>query len=372
MPINFMVEELTTAERLFPGLDQRLREFPVAELESDRSPALTIFREYGGPALMVPKELGGLDATLVDALHVQRVLGARSPSLALAANMHVCTVIAMPPCPATEELLGAVAGKYLYLASAFGEGKPSASILKPLVKGERHGGGWRLNGTKKPCSLSKSMDYLTASVMLTSPGTSDTEMALAIIPAGTAGIEVRPLGDSPVLLGSETCEVVLTDVDVPDDYISSLGDPQSLNAALATVFHVFEVLMSASYVGAASGLVEEVLRQRRGSAAERVELVGELETTMASLEAVARTAMAGGADQLGVARALYVRYSAQRTVERVAAHATELLGGTSYMISGFSTTFFTSARAMAFHPPARSAMAEPLDRFIIGDPLVMP
>jgi alkylation response protein AidB-like acyl-CoA dehydrogenase len=215
------------------------------------------------------------------------------------------------------------------------------------------------------------MDYLTASVMLTFPE-GGTEMALAIIPADTEGIEVRPLGDSPVLVGSETCEVVLTDVDVPDDYISSLGDPQSLNAALATVFHVFELLISASYVGAASGLVEAVLRQGRGSAAERMELVGDLETAMASLEAVARAATPGDDDPLGVARALYVRYSAQRTVERVAAHATELLGGTSYMISGFSTTFFTSARAMAFHPPARSAMAEPLDRFISGGPLVMP
>ncbi|MFF7387952.1 acyl-CoA dehydrogenase family protein [Streptomyces scabiei] len=372
MSINFMVPELATVERLFPGLEQRLREVPVAELESEKSPGLAIFREHGGPALMVPEELGGLDATLVDALHVQRVLGARSPSLSVAANMHVCTVIAMPPCPATEELLGAVAENNLYLASGFGEGKPAASILKPLMKGERHGGGWRLNGVKKPCSLSKSMDYLTASVMLTSPESGETEMALAIVPADTEGIEVRPLGHSPVLPGSETCEVVLTDVDVPDDCISSLGDPQSLNTALATVFHVFELLMSASYVGAASGLVEAVLQQGRGSAAERMELVGDLETTMASLEAVARAATPGGDDPLGVARALYVRYSAQRTVERVAAHATELLGGTSYMISGFSTMFFTSARAMAFHPPARSAMAEPLDRFISGEPLVMP
>lgn len=372
MSINFMVEELATCERLFPGLDKRLREVPVAELESVKSPGLAVFREHGGPALMVPREFGGLDATLVDALHVQRVLGARSPSLSLAANMHVCTVIAMPPCTATEELLGAVAENNLYLASGFGEGKPAASILEPLMKGERHGDGWRLNGTKKPCSLSKSMDYLTASVMLTSPDTGDTEMALAIIPAGTEGIEVRPLGDSPVLLGSETCEVVLTDVEVPDGYISSLGDPQALNAALATVFHVFELLVSASYVGAASGLVEQVLQQRRGSAAERTALVGDLETTMASLEAVARSATPGEDDPQGVARALYVRYSAQRTVERVAAHATELLGGTSYMISGVSTTFFTSARALAFHPPARSAMAEPLDRFVLGGPLVMP
>lgn len=372
MSINFMVEELATVERLLPGLDQRLREVPLAELESVKSPGLEIFREFGGPALMVPKEYGGLAASLTEGLHVQRLLGARSPSLALAANMHHCTVMAMPPCPATEELLTAVVENKLYLASGFGEGKAAASILVPLVRAERHGDGWRLNGAKKPCSLAESMDFLTASVMVTSPVTGEKEMALAIIPAGAEGIEVRPLGYAQVLPGSETREVVLTDVDVPDDYISSLGDPQTLNTALAMVFHIFELMVSASYIGVAGGLVEAVLKERRGSAAERIELVGDLETAMASLEAVARAVTEGDDDPQGVARALYVRYSAQRTVARVAAHATELLGGGSYMISGFSTTYFMSARALALHPPARSAMAEPLDRFILGGPLVMP
>lgn len=372
MPVNFMVDELSTVERLLPGLDQRLREIGTTELESATSPGLRVFREHGGPGLMVPKELAGLGASLVEALEVQRVLGARSPSLAVAVNMHVCTVIAMPPCPATDELLGAVAAGGLYLASGFGEGRPGASVLAPTMKGERTEKGWRLNGTKKPCSLSESMDFLTASVMLSSADSNDTEMALAIIPADTDGITVRPFRDSPVLLGSETNEVVLTDVDVPDDYISVFGDTQSLNAALSTAFHTFELLVSASYVGAASGLVEAVLHQRRGTAAERIQLVGELETAMASLEAVAHGVTPGDDDPLGVARALYVRYSAQRTVERVSAHATELLGGTSYMISGVSATLFSAARALAFHPPSRSAMADSLDRFVMGEPLVIP
>ncbi|MEV0786286.1 hypothetical protein AB0I52_25675 [Streptomyces sp. NPDC050423] len=53
--------------------------------------------------------------------------------------------------------------------------------------------------------------------------------------AGAEGIEVRPLGDAQVLPGSETREVVLIDVDVPGDYISSVGDPQALDAALACI-----------------------------------------------------------------------------------------------------------------------------------------
>jgi alkylation response protein AidB-like acyl-CoA dehydrogenase len=97
MSINFMVNERATIERLLPGLDQQLREVGLTELESSTSPGLRLFREHAGPGLVVPEELGGLGASIVDALHVQRVLGARSPSLAIAVNMHLCTVIAMPP-----------------------------------------------------------------------------------------------------------------------------------------------------------------------------------------------------------------------------------------------------------------------------------
>ncbi|TDD49999.1 acyl-CoA dehydrogenase [Nonomuraea terrae] len=367
-----MTDELSTAERLLPGLDRQLRETGTAELESATSPGLRIFRQAGGPGLVVPGELGGLGASLVDALHIQRVLGARSPSLAVAVNMHVCTVLAMPPCAATEDLLRAVAGDHLYIASGFGEGRPGASVLAPTMRAERLEKGWRLNGAKKPCSLSESMDFLTASVALSSADTDGSEMALAIIPADAEGVSVRPFRSSPVLVGSETHEVVLTDVDVPDECMSLLGDPQSLNAALSTAFHTFELLVTASYVGAASGLVETVLERRRGTAAERVELVGELETVMASLEAVARACELGQDDPAGVARALYVRYSAQRTIERVAALATELLGGTPYMVSGVSATLFSAVRALAFHPPSRSAMADALDRFVLGEPLIIP
>jgi hypothetical protein len=91
-----------------------------------------------------------------------------------------------------------------------------------------------------------------------------------------------------------------------------------------------------------------------------------------SLEAVAGSPITEDGDPLAVSRALYVRYSAQRVVEQVAAHATELLGGMSFMGSGLSTTLFTAARALAFHPPSRAAMADALDHFVLGGPLVIP
>jgi len=265
--MRFMSRERETAERFVPGLDAELREVPLAELESTKSPGLSIFRQAGGPGLLVPKELGGLGASLLEAAQIHRVLGSRSPSLAIAVNMHSCTVAAIPPGPGTEALLGGVAAGGLYLASAFAEGIPGAGVTAPKLRGERIAGGWKLSGSKKPCSLSRSMDILTASVLLTPEGEDEPELALAVIPATSSGIEVRPLGAGMIFPGSETEEVVLTDVEIGDDAVSFFGKTDSLNAALTAAWLTFELLVSACYLGMASGLVERVLTEERGTAA---------------------------------------------------------------------------------------------------------
>ncbi|MGW4771892.1 acyl-CoA dehydrogenase family protein [Nocardia sp. NPDC004278] len=368
--MRFMARERETAERFVPGLDAKLHEVPLEVLESKDSPGLSIFREFGGPGLLVGKASGGLGASLLEAAHIHRVLGSRSPSLAIAVNMHSCTVAAIPPGPGTEAMLGMVAAGGLYLASAFAEGIPGAGVIAPTLRGERIAGGWKLNGSKKPCSLSRSMDILTASVLLRPDGADEAELALAVIPATSPGIEVRPLGTGLVFPGSETEEVVLTDVEITDDSVSFFGKTDSLNAALTAGWLTFELLVSACYLGMASGLVERVSEQGRGTAADRMLLVGELEAAMAAIEAVATEIMEGSGEPSTVARALHVRFAVQRAVERTSALATELLGGVAFMV-GSSALLYTACRALAFHPPSRTGIAGPLDRFVAGEPLIV-
>lgn len=368
--MRFMNTERETVERFVPGLASKLADVPLEVLESAESPALGLFRDAGGTGLLVPKEIGGLGANLVEAARVHRVLGSWSPSLAVAVNMHSCTVAAMPPGPATEAMLNAVATAGLYLASAFAEGIPSASVIAPKLQGERIEGGWRLNGSKKPCSLSRSMGILTASVLLRPDGGDEDELALAVIPADTPGIEVRPLGNGLVFPGSETDEVVLTDVDISDEQVSFFGSTDSLNAALTAGWLTFELLVSACYLGMASGLVQRVLDERRGTAADRMLLVSDLEATMAAIEAVATEIQEGNGEAETVARALHVRFATQRVVERTSALAVELLGGVAFM-AGSSALLYTACRGLAFHPPSRMSIAEPLDRFLAGEPLIV-
>src|SRR5438132_7316333 len=81
-----------TCERLHPGLGPALAELPLARRESADSPVVEIYRRHGGPGLLVPAEHGGKAACALDAVRVQRALGAVSPSLGVATVMHHFTV----------------------------------------------------------------------------------------------------------------------------------------------------------------------------------------------------------------------------------------------------------------------------------------
>src|SRR2546423_227202 len=116
-----------TFARLLPGLDEALARIPLMEMECPGNPALRLFREAGGPGLVVPTEHGGLGATPLDTIRVQRAIGSRSPSLAVATTMHhfsLATLVEMAANGSGTEwlVLEGVARQKLYVASGFAEG----------------------------------------------------------------------------------------------------------------------------------------------------------------------------------------------------------------------------------------------------------
>ena len=124
--MTFLENERATLEEFLPGLDAKLEHLPLRLMESPGSPAVQLFREHGGPALTVSQEYGGKGANVLQIARIHRAIASRSPSLAIAANMHACTVAAIPPCPATAELLQGIARQNLYLASGFADGQVMA------------------------------------------------------------------------------------------------------------------------------------------------------------------------------------------------------------------------------------------------------
>jgi alkylation response protein AidB-like acyl-CoA dehydrogenase len=372
--MNFLKQERETLEQLLPGLDAALARIPLMEMERPGNPSIPVYRQLGGPGLLIPTQLGGRGASPLQAVRAQRAIACRAPSLAVATTMHHFTIATMleanPEDPGQEaELLEAVARGNLYVASGFAEGRTGASIQTSALRLERGGGGILLNGSKKPCSLSRSMDLFTVSTP--PPEGMDAGLAVVILPADTPGLQRRPFWQSPILAGAESDEVILRDVCVAADDFFPLGGPGRQSSVQDRGFVWFELLSTASYLGMASALVERVLLSERGGATERVRLATEVEGAMAALEGVARAMGPGewGNDEL--ARILLVRYAVHGALSRAAALAVELLGGITFIRSPEVSYLLAAVHVLPVHPPQRPSAAKALNEYLLGSPLVL-
>jgi alkylation response protein AidB-like acyl-CoA dehydrogenase len=366
--------ERETLERYLPGLDKYLRDTPLLELERPGAGALETFRELGGPALLVPAEYEGKGASLLDAVRIQRAVGSRSPSLAVATTMHHFSVASLVELTAAGNgfewaMLMAIAENSWLLSSGFAEGKPGQHILSPSMRGVPADGGIVVTGTKKPCSLTWSMNLMSASVAVAGPDGGPGRTAVVLIPADTEGIERAPFWRSTALAAAESDQVTLNEVFVPDTLIFYPQDSESMDPIQARGFVWFELLVSASYLGAATNLAERVIERGRGSDVGRAGLAIELESAAAALEHVATTAPDTDDNDALLARALYVRYATERTIERVVMSATAEAGGMAFIESPDIAYLLAATRALAFHPPSRAVAAAPLAGYLSGRPL---
>ncbi|MFS8202250.1 acyl-CoA dehydrogenase family protein [Streptomyces sp. CWNU-52B] len=368
-----------TCEAFLPGLLDKLDDIPLAELEAPGSPALDHFRACGGPGLVIPRNYHGGGADPLQALAVVRAVGAHSPSLAVATTMHhfsVATLFTLADSVRRSgmewALLEGIAEQGLLVASGFAEGRPGQGILAPTVRARPVDGGYRVDGSKKPCSLSASMDLLTASVALpTEDGPDGTELAVLLLPRHTEGVTVHPFWRSWALAGAESDEVRLTDVFVDEQLLMRTGaaEPGRLDELQTVGFLWFELLISAAYVGAASALVERALVRERGGTSDRADLVTRLETANLLLEGVARMLRDGENDDEALAKALVARYATQDALGEAVRRATELLGGTAFIASSEVAYLAAVSHGLAFHPPSRASFAAPYLEHVAGSPL---
>ncbi|KAA0942488.1 MULTISPECIES: acyl-CoA dehydrogenase family protein [Streptomyces] len=370
-----------TCERHLPGLLDRLGEHPLDRLEKPGSPAVELFRSRGGPALVIPKAYSGLGAGPVEAVDVTRALAAASPSLAVATTMHhfsVATLFSLADSLQSSgvewALLEGIVEQNLLVASGFAEGRPGRGILAPTMEArlDEGGKGYRVNGAKKPCSLSASMDLLTASVALpAADGAGPGETAVLLVPRQTDGLSVHPFWSSWALAGAESDEIRLTDVLVDEQQVmrTELGDSGELDELQTVGFIWFEMLISACYLGVASALAERVMAGGRGSASERAQLGIRLETAAQLLEGVARMVADGERGNAALAKSLVARYGAQDAIGDVVRQAVELLGGMAFIGSGDIAYLAAASHGLSFHPPSRSAFTEPFVEHIGGKPL---
>ncbi|GAB2656541.1 acyl-CoA dehydrogenase family protein [Prescottella soli] len=376
--MRFLETERDVLKRSLPGLDEALTAIAPGDLERRGSPGTTAFREAGGPGLLVPADLGGIGASPLEAVRVQRAIGSRSPSLAVATTMHHFSVASLVAVSETNTgldwmLLQAIAADNLLLASGFAEGRPDGQILKPTMTATPTTDGVRLSGVKKPCSLSRSMDLLTASVMLPRPDGPGEQLAVALIPAKDDGVSVSPFWSSFALAGAESDQVTIDDVLVPSDLVvtTSVTEGEQLDDIQNAAFLWFELLVTGSYLGAASALVELALGSDRISESDRLRLVVTLEGAMAAVENIARRMTDELDSRKLLMDALLVRYAVQDAIAAAVPRAVELLGGLNFITSDRVGYLAAAVNGLGFHPPARAKMAGPLLSYLDGNSLTI-
>jgi alkylation response protein AidB-like acyl-CoA dehydrogenase len=368
-----------TCERFHPGLVKALAALPFEEREAHGSPVVDLFRQAAGVGLLIPTEYGGLGADPVDAVLVQRAVGSLSPSLAVASTMHHFTAAMLYALadgqdrltPAQTEVLHTVVPEQRLMASGWAEGRTQQNILTPAVTATPTEGGYLLDGSKKPCSLSQSMSLLTASIAVPGRDGGEPELALALVDAKSPGLTVHPFWGTEVLAAAESNEVRLAGVFVPEDMVvrTTEDDPARIEDLQNAGFVWFEMLVSAGYAGAAAGLTEEVLTRGRGSASERGALLVHTESAFDLLMGAARAVRDGITGEEAVNQVLIARFAAQEALAQATSLALELLGGIDFIRSGAHARLAGSVRPLAFHPPSRGATVEPLLGYAGGAPL---
>jgi alkylation response protein AidB-like acyl-CoA dehydrogenase len=364
-------------ERYMPGLRAALSQYELNDLEQPQSPGLEAFKKAKGAVLLVPSQHKGSGASAVDAVKIQRAVGSLAPSLAVASTMHHFSVASLVEMATDAEaglewmMLQAIAEHDFLVASGFAEGKTGQHVFRPTMKGRRTADGVVIDGAKKPCSLTWSMDLLTASVLVCEDGKPD-QVAVAMIPAETPGIERRPFWGSNVLAGAESDEVVLSEVLVPDRLLVFPKHQEfTRDQHHARGFIWFELLISASYLGIASSLAGRVLDSRKGSAADRVDLAVEMEGARYALLCLAATLDSEEPAGANLAEALLVRYSVQRAVMRIASAAAECVGGLQFIKQPDIAYLLAASRALGYHPPSYASAMASLDDYLAGAELVL-
>lgn len=204
----------------------------ACEAGQDVTPeAAAALRASGYTRLTLPRERGGLGATLEEYAAAQLALGEANAALALVLAMHTHVVGAAfqgltLPEPMLEALAQAsVEGRLVNaLASEPELGSPSRGGL-PRTAAMPQGDGWRVTGRKTWATGARALDLAVVSA-----GTPEGEVVRLLVDLGAPGVGIQPTwADALALRGSGSHDVTFAGVHVPGDHLAppSPGHPAS-------------------------------------------------------------------------------------------------------------------------------------------------
>lgn len=351
--------------------------------------ALARLRESGWAGLPVPEKMLGGGASLLQCCAAQRVLGAADPALAIALNMHLFSVGLMVEhwrrrADVSWLLLEAIASQGRLVASAFAEPNLGGSVSRSTMRAKADpGGGYRVCGVKRPCSLAAQADLVCFQMQL--DGSDD--VLVALLPTNAPGLSVQRSWDGMGMRGSGSDTVRFDDCHVPEElvyYRAPAGRDDDEILAAGVVW--FSLTSTAVYLGladAALRTVGKVLGRSRinhlGVSRDRLPsyqgVIGDHTAALLTVETacahLAALMSAGEPPHALLPMCLAVKQQAMSVVPEAVAAGIEACGGMAYSRSLPLERLWRDAQAIRFHPPTRAGTRQYLGRAALGLPALL-
>ena len=270
------VDPALTPESFLPGsLLSTFRERAVTHDRENTFPEddLADLRERGYLRLLVPTELGGLGASLLQASRIQRRLAGASPATALSMNMHlVVTGAALHAYRLGEEsgrvILEDAAADRLFAFGISEAGNEAMLFDASTVAETDDAGGYRLTGTKIFTSLAPVWDRMVAHGRLADPTEHNPRLVFGILER-TGEVEVLDDWDTHGMRATQSCTTRLRKAQISAERmiaVTPVGPNQ--DPFVMGIFGSFELLIASVYTGIAERAIQlaaEVAATRRNT-----------------------------------------------------------------------------------------------------------
>src|SRR5689334_10811168 len=163
----------------------------------------TLLRDAGYTRLAIPKELGGLGATMRQVCYAQAELAKYCGATALAINMHIYVTLVTTyrwrhGAAETAGLLRSVADDGAILMTSGG-----SDGIWPSAVASRVEGGYRVSGRKVFCSQAPAATTLTTSAVYEDPREGMTVLAM-LVPMASEGVRVIETWDTMGMRGTSS------------------------------------------------------------------------------------------------------------------------------------------------------------------------
>lgn len=339
--------------------------------------------------LIIPEQLGGLGATLLERIKAQERLAQGCGPTALAINMHFNTVGLLVDlhrkfkAPNVELLLRRIAAERLICGGSGSEPDNAVINLRPRTTARRADGGWIVNGRKIFSTQSIALDLFFGEAAWENAPQGATIITFFIPPRETPGLTFKDDWYVMGMRATASRSSELKDAFVPDAAVV-LQRPVSRSGRVTKVFAKAPFTIGAPYIGiavAARDFVVEFMRERRRFPLKHpmshlpavYNKVGEMDLLIEG----ARAAMWKAAAEVDrdeprswSRKAVAARMIAVENSVRVVDLALRAVGGSSYFKRLPLERFFRDVRAGLYHPFDSDETLEFLGKSAFGLPLM--